>query len=61
MSENYKKEVKSVKPVFKPAWKLLDELRNEALSELKTDTRNICTRKILKKGVKWVGPVFNPA
>jgi hypothetical protein len=57
-SENYKKKVKSVNPVFKPSREILVELPNEEVSALETDTRIICTSKTYKKKVKWVMAVF---
>ena len=46
--------------MFKPVWKILDELSKEAHSELNTDSKNIYTSKNFKKEVECVKTVFNP-
>ena len=57
-SENYKKKVKSVNSVLKPAREILVELPNEEVSDPKSDTIIICTSKTYKNKVKWVKAVF---
>jgi hypothetical protein len=61
MSDDFKKKVKCVEPVFEPAQKILAELPNKSVSQPETDTRIISTSKIYKKEVKCVNLVLNAA